>query len=319
MKMFPKQETLKVSEVPEIFHAIGIIKGYRKPCQPIKYYAASIFTIHNETLNIWTHLIGAFFICFVMAEYNKKLDFASNEQSWPIVVFGVCAIFTQLFSALAHLFYPKSESCNYYCWMIDYIGVNLNGYGCGIQAFYIHADQRMYEQFEPYFLQVLFLLCLFAYSCTCYADLHHSSFRRKVIMIGGYTTVYLLMIIVNSSRYVACYVDNECSLSSLNHIVIQFLLYAVQAFFFVSHLPERLFPGKFDIVGHSHQLFHVTITITIWYQIWAMYYEIQAGHARHTNPEISLMFAIAIMLVLVQILIMLFAKRILFNRSKKNN
>ena len=43
-----------------------------------------------------------------------------------------------------------------------------------------------------------------------------------------------------------------------------FLLYMTSAtmtvmsvFFFGSHLPEKLWPGKFDIFGHSHAIFHV--------------------------------------------------------------
>lgn len=36
-------------------------------------------------------------------------------------------------------------------------------------------------------------------------------------------------------------------------------LFLLSAFFFACPVPERLSPGGFDVVGHSHQLFHVLL------------------------------------------------------------
>lgn len=36
-------------------------------------------------------------------------------------------------------------------------------------------------------------------------------------------------------------------------------LYGLGAFFYASRIPERWMPGKFDIAGHSHQIFHVLV------------------------------------------------------------
>lgn len=37
------------------------------------------------------------------------------------------------------------------------------------------------------------------------------------------------------------------------------LAYAIGAGFYVSRVPERWWPGVFDIAGHSHQIFHVFV------------------------------------------------------------
>jgi hypothetical protein len=34
--------------------------------------------------------------------------------------------------------------------------------------------------------------------------------------------------------------------------------------------PERLFPGYFDWLGNSHQLFHISTSIGTWYQLLAL-------------------------------------------------
>ncbi|KFO79891.1 Progestin and adipoQ receptor family member 9, partial [Cuculus canorus] len=41
----------------------------------------------------------------------------------------------------------------------------------------------------------------------------------------------------------------------------------VAAFFNVSKIPERIQPGLFDIVGHSHQLFHIFTFLSIYDQV----------------------------------------------------
>lgn len=37
-----------------------LINGHRKPMPSLKACLKSVFTIHSETGNIWTHLIGDF-------------------------------------------------------------------------------------------------------------------------------------------------------------------------------------------------------------------------------------------------------------------
>ena len=47
-------------------------------------------------------------------------------------------------------------------------------------------------------------------------------------------------------------------------------------FFFGSDIPQRFFPGRFDFVGHSHQIFHVCIMMTSLKQLDALYKDISA-------------------------------------------
>ncbi|EAZ20642.1 hypothetical protein OsJ_36258 [Oryza sativa Japonica Group] len=36
-------------------------------------------------------------------------------------------------------------------------------------------------------------------------------------------------------------------------------LYALGVAVYAARVPERWFPGRFDLVGHSHQLFHLLV------------------------------------------------------------
>ena len=55
---------LKVQEVPDHHKEISIFGGYRQRLE-YKDCLRSIFRLHNETVNIWTHLIG-FLIFFTL-------------------------------------------------------------------------------------------------------------------------------------------------------------------------------------------------------------------------------------------------------------
>ena len=52
----------------------------------------------------------------------------------------------------------------------------------------------------------------------------------------------------------------ECHLALALELVMG-LVYAAGAGFYVSRVPERWRPGKFDCVGHSHQIFHVLVLV----------------------------------------------------------
>ncbi|KAG7618852.1 AdipoR/hemolysin-III-related, partial [Arabidopsis thaliana x Arabidopsis arenosa] len=41
--------------------------------------------------------------------------------------------------------------------------------------------------------------------------------------------------------------------------ILMGLLYGLGALVYATRIPERWMPGKFDIAGHSHQLFHVLV------------------------------------------------------------
>ncbi|MFT7805275.1 progestin and adipoQ receptor family member 6-like [Arapaima gigas] len=50
------------------------------------------------------------------------------------------------------------------------------------------------------------------------------------------------------------------------HLIFAFLT----CFLFASHLPERLAPGHFDYIGHSHQLFHICAVVGTHFQMEAL-------------------------------------------------
>ena len=46
---------------------------------------------------------------------------------------------------------------------------------------------------------------------------------------------------------------------ALRWLVSQGLLYTIGAALYAARVPERWYPGRFDVVGSSHQIFHVLV------------------------------------------------------------
>jgi adiponectin receptor len=91
----------------------------------------SMCMLHNETVNIWTHLVGAvvFFILmiYILITQDTLYDVIISDDSrvpkWPIVVFTLGGVIQMTGSWTFHLFYCMSEDAHVRCQRYDYAGI----------------------------------------------------------------------------------------------------------------------------------------------------------------------------------------------------
>ena len=101
----------------------------------------------------------------------------------------------------------------------------------------------------------------------CYAKFKFTRpypFAKKAYICGTIGTLYLWNIYPVVNRM--WFQDLQGNTCHTMHIV--FFLLAV--FFYSSGFPQKAFPGKCDFWLHGHQIFHVLIAITTWFQIKAV-------------------------------------------------
>lgn len=99
-----------------------LIRGYR--LNFTKWYRVlySTFIFHNESVNIWSHLLGALsFICFAIG-----IEFQENDSSvpkWPLYLCFFCMFMCLVNSTIFHIGCCHSKKS--YCCMqiIDYLGI----------------------------------------------------------------------------------------------------------------------------------------------------------------------------------------------------
>ena len=90
-----------------------IISHYRAVGQPANYYLSSILALHNETFNIWSHLIPAIlfmlsYVVFVARNITKPKD--QRRCKNPIHLVFLMNAMGFLASAIFHTFLPYSPS-----------------------------------------------------------------------------------------------------------------------------------------------------------------------------------------------------------------
>ncbi len=61
----------------------------------------------------------------------------------------------------------------------------------------------------------------------------------------------------------------------LNWLVTSGALYIVGALLYAMRVPERFYPGRFDYLGASHQIFHCLILAAA----WSHYISLRRGYA----------------------------------------
>lgn len=127
-----------VSIVDECLRSEYIEYGYRKT-KSIRDTFYTLFSFHNETMNIWSHLIG--FFCVLVAGYHIISEMVAKDEHhiFEIIAFEsfiICAAVCLLMSAIYHWFGCISEAYHNCLLRMDITGVGLLVSGSFIPAVY---------------------------------------------------------------------------------------------------------------------------------------------------------------------------------------
>jgi adiponectin receptor len=93
----------------------SVLKGYRHCPSSIRECTASIFRLHNESANIWTHLVPALVVAWRIASHILLAPpAASGGVDWYRVYlhFSLLIIFTG--SIAYHTYMPACRTANQY-------------------------------------------------------------------------------------------------------------------------------------------------------------------------------------------------------------
>jgi len=283
-RLFPA--TMAQREVPSVFRETGIMYGFRKPNEPWIYYFASLFQPHNETLNMWTHLIG---MILVIMRGGSMLNaegasLTKDPFYWPLLS-GLVAIFIMyLLSTVAHTFQSRSEIAHYVFFMCDYGGIGVYGMASGVLHFIYCSCDEFYNMCGSFFVPVCVMTGVFACAGNCLSKVMFQKPYPKVRVLWQaipILTMYIwlnLPIIYRLARY-GMHGDSIYSLGLVYHCR-QIICFLIGGFLYATNLPQVIFPGKFDILGHSHQLFHLFIIFTNLNQLSAI-----SADLKHLRPS----------------------------------
>ncbi|KAF7651341.1 hypothetical protein LDENG_00112100 [Lucifuga dentata] len=276
--------TIKDTEVPHCFRERHICTGYRLPHQNWRYYFLSLFQRHNETINIWTHLLGFLVFLVKLNQLAETVDFVRDPHSWPLLILVVSALCYTGCSTVAHLLGSRSELCNYVFFFLDYIGVAQYQYGSAVVHFYYAVEESWHQRVHGIFMPVAAILsCLSCLGC-CYGKYRNHTLPawvRKVGQVMPSAVAYAWDTSPVFQRLFSWSSTREDPALTFHFYQVVFLLSCT--FFFTYPLLERWFPGRCDFVGQSHQLFHVLLFCCTLSQIQASHLDYLGRRALYSR------------------------------------
>uniref|UniRef100_A0A8C7K7U1 Adiponectin receptor 2 n=1 Tax=Oncorhynchus kisutch TaxID=8019 RepID=A0A8C7K7U1_ONCKI len=223
--------------------------GHRPPMPSFRACFKSIFRIHTETGNIWTHLLGClFFLCLgIMYMFRSNMYFAAPFQEKIVIgIFFIGAILCLSFSWLFHTVYCHSEGVSRVFSKLDYSGIAFLIMGSFVPwlyySFYCSPNPR---------LIYLVVVCILGVSaiivsqCDFFAKPQYRGVRAGHVCSLGLSGVVPTL---------------ATTMGQMGWLLLMATL--IHLWSLVSTQPasqERFFPGKCDIWFHSHQLFHVLV------------------------------------------------------------
>eukprot|EP00898_Chlorokybus_atmophyticus_P006835 jgi/Chlat1/7152/Chrsp57S06822 len=227
-----------------------IVRGYRADL-PLHKALLSVFQLHNETLNIWTHLLG--FVLFLgftiyaartwhVSDVTNKLPSLSGlseelakERDWE----GCYRRFARVSSLM---------------WRLDYAGIAV----MVATSMYppIYYSFMCTPSWKYFYLITISLLGVSTLAFTLIERFQTPPYRTVraglFICLGSYGVIPCLHKLIQMPHIAAVW-------HTTFHELLMGALYIIGAVIYAMRIPERWRPGKFDIFAASHQIFHVFV------------------------------------------------------------
>lgn len=256
------QPLLHRDKLSSVYTEPYIITGYRKPGTTMLGSIKYAFVLHNDVCNFWTHFIPLLmWLCWIAWLAKFHIDF-TDPYYYPLLCFWAGSCSYVFFSSMAHLLSNISLTVKSICFILDYLGIALYVLGGAISGFFY--EQSVNSPFYKYQNFILTLEVALAIGATFLCGLtrffwvkYRFSIRTLLFLLP-----YLSAVAPFAQRFRVCIqTGNQCTPETLPLHLSGFVFTLAIAFFFVTKIPERLAPGKFDIFFQSHTIFHVLAAI----------------------------------------------------------
>ncbi|XP_022094168.1 membrane progestin receptor gamma-B-like [Acanthaster planci] len=255
----------RADQISESFREPFIFSGYRSCHSSVSSCILSAFSWNNETFNFWTHFITFLYFSWIFTQYLwHELRFDVDPFTYPLQVFIASICLCMLVSSTAHLFNCISERIHHICFFFDYSAISIYGLAtCLMYNVYIFPQSLMNSAYHELYFPISVVISLLCTFLACAARL----VKWKMLRISAFSTQYLFCSFPLLYRCVFCE-DHDCDHpGAIQFHVYQFILCTVTVLVYGSRFPEVVAPGKFDIVGHSHQFFHIFSSLANYCQL----------------------------------------------------
>jgi len=221
----------------------------------------SMFRIHTETGNIWTHFLGLFLILIAMLVVYLRpedmvVDYPRGWEEYAVfTAFFIGAIFCLGFSWLYHTCSCHSKKASALLSKLDYAGIAFMIMGSFTPCIYYGFYCLLYHKIA--YLTSEIILGISSIIVALWDKFATPGFRaiRAAVFLAlgcsGIVPVIHMMMIYGVAR--------GSQQGAVGWLITMGLCYITGAILYAMRVPERFFPGKCNLLFQSHQIFHVLV------------------------------------------------------------
>uniref|UniRef100_A0AC34GNH2 Uncharacterized protein n=1 Tax=Panagrolaimus sp. ES5 TaxID=591445 RepID=A0AC34GNH2_9BILA len=270
--------------------------GHRPPMPSFAECFKSICSLHTETGNIWTHLIGCIAF-FILASwfYTRPQGHIDFQEKLVFSFFFAGAIVCLGLSMLFHTLSCHSVPVVRLFSKLDYMGISMLIVGSFIPWIYY----GFYCRREPKLTYIAMVIVLGIGAVIVSLWDKFSESRYRPLRAGVFVSMGCSGIIPTAHFIYTDGMRRLIDENSFIWLVVMAVLYLVGALLYATRTPERFFPGKCDIwvclffklytvvtvtsvflQFQSHQLFHLCVVVaafTHFYGVQEMAYKRLTG------------------------------------------
>ena len=247
----------------------------------------SLSYLHNETLNVYSHLAGLvllfpfIFILFYFGMPAVKSTLIYDVLAFWSFLIGLIACL--LCSTIFHLFTCHSEEVSHCCNKFDYVGIVFLEVGSFIATIYygFYCD-NFYRQLYISSILLIGGLTIYIMISPKYSLQKYKNLRALIFTLLG-----CLGIIPGLHHILKYGIKMSFDSFALPYLLLMAFFYLFGVFVYTAFIPERWSPGKFDIIGHSHQIWHVCVLAAASFHFWGLYRMYLWWHNNNSDCSIS--------------------------------
>ncbi|CAK9438422.1 uncharacterized protein LODBEIA_P26460 [Lodderomyces beijingensis] len=249
-----------------------IKSGYVK--ETSSYWASfkSLGYLHNETVNIYSHLLPSSISFWVILYYiNFRLTMYDNYlgiwEKLNFLQFALACTFCLFMSSIFHCMKSHSHKVSRFGNQLDYFGIIIL-----ISSSLISIILFAYYDFPLQKWVFIALTLVFGTTCTVFtlhpefSKNYYRPFRSAMFILFGLSGV---LPVANAIRMFGF--ETTKARCGMVWLILEGVFYILGAVLYAMRFPESLghldseeylfSPGRFDIFGHSHQIFHVLVVV----------------------------------------------------------